>query len=591
MLMLDFSNLNSLWGSLIIEECIRNGCDYFVVSSGSRSTPLTVAVARNLRAKKMICYDERGAAFHALGYARATGKAVVLICTSGTAAANYLPAVIEADVDGVPMLILSADRPPELRETMANQTIVQVGMFANYARWFFDMPVPTEAIAPQMPLTTIDQALYRAHSEAGPVHVNCMFREPLAPVAVEGGISAEYRSKLDNYQHSGTPQTRYYPPQKTYSTHDGSSFYRPTVKAEEHGVIIIGQLRTEAEIIAARDIASQLGWPVLPDITSHFRLGESSTNIIYYFDQVLLHDDDKLYPQTVLHIGGQFVSKRLLQFLEHNRPERYLLIRDSPSRYDPNHLVTHRLDATIQQLDAVVSIWGSSVADSDWLNRWQRRNQAVKAIIAQEMAAADAQQPIVNEGTVARTISKLIWQNHALFVGNSMPIRDVDMFAVADGAAVPVAANRGASGIDGNVASAIGFAVGHERPTTLLLGDLTLLHDLNSLSQLRYVEQPLTIVVINNGGGGIFHLLPIRQFEDVFEENFGTPHQFGFEDAARMFGLAYAQPETGDQFVSAYRNALASGQHSLIEVRTDREANWQAHLDLQTKIREALEWL
>ena len=578
---IDTNNINSLWGSLLVEECIRHGIDYFCVSPGSRSTPLTVAVARNPRAKHIVCYDERGAAFHALGYARATGKPAVLICTSGTAAANYYPAVIEADVDHVPMIILSSDRPPELRQTMANQTIEQQHLFGRTTRYFFDLPVPTTAIPPQMPLTTIAHAIYRSQHPAGPVHLNCQFREPLAPTPQP--LPAGYVEQLNDYQSNQLPVTSYQSVEQR-ATDTTMEQLLHLINTTEQGIIAVGQLKSAEERDIVLRFVDKLGWPTFADITSGLRLGCRSEFILPFFDQALLSTDKISYPQAVIHIGGQLVSKRFLQFCTRIRPKTYLLLKSTPERHDPFHGVTHRIQAEIYPLLSTVIHSSKPVIHSAWCNQWQIANSTIAKVIEEREVTHDR----LTEIDIARMISREILPDHALFMGNSMPIRDMDMYAVSDGAAVPVAANRGASGIDGNLATAAGYAVGHQKPTTLVIGDLTLLHDLNSLSLLRHIKQPLTIVAINNSGGGIFHMLPIREFEDVFEENFGTPHTFEFEQAAKMFGVDYFRPKTLTQFTQTYRTALQSNSHTLIELQTDRQQNYDQHKQLAAQIRQAL---
>ena len=574
--MLDFANINTLWGSLLIEECIRHGIDYFCVSPGSRSTPLTVAVARNPRAKHIICYDERGAAFHALGYARATGKPAVLICTSGTAAANYYPAVIEADVDHVPMIILSSDRPPELRSTMANQTIEQQHLFGRTVRLFFDLPVPTVEIPHQMPLTTIAHAIHRSQTPPGPVHINCQFREPLAPTPQP--LPTAYVEAATAYQQSDAPQTSYPATDRTLTEASINTLLQ-MINSAEKGIVAVGQLTSRKDQDAVLRFVDKLGWPTFVDITSGLRLGHGSDSIITHFDQALLSTNSSHAPDIVIHIGGQLVSKRFLQFCTRIRPQNYVVIKRSPERHDPFHGVTYRIQTEVYPLLSTVIPRFDPVIHSTWLKQWQATDQQIESILAQRDATTK-----LSEIDIARIVSRQISSNDALFMGNSMPIRDMDMYAVADGARVPVAANRGASGIDGNLATAAGYAAGHQKRTTLMIGDLTLLHDLNSLSLLRYVKQPLTIVVINNGGGGIFHLLPIRQFEDVFEENFGTPHEFGFEGAARMFGVRYFRPKTLSEFRTTYQAALQSPSHTLIELQTNRQENYDEHKVLAAAI-------
>lgn len=571
--------LNALWAGLLVEECLRQGIDYFCLSPGSRSTPLTVAVARQPRARRLVAYDERGAAFHALGYARATGRPAVLICTSGTAAANYLPAVIEAHMDHIPMLLCSADRPPELRDTGANQTIPQPDLFTPYVRWRSDMPCPTEDIPPTMVLTTVAQALHRAQrSPAGPVHLNWMFREPLAPMP--GRLTADYLTPLTAWLAGDAPYTRHTLPLLAPDLAAVATLAE-ILNATQRGVVVMGRLAA-GERPAARALADALSWPTCPDLASGWRLGAPDPPLIPYYDQVLLNAAPE--PETILHLGGPLVSKRALGWLGRGRARHTLVINPYPDRYDPTHVVNWRLEAHLAALWPALRPHLRPEGDPAWLAAWRQRSQTVDVALDTFLEIQSG----LNEISLARLISRHIRPDATLMVGNSMPIRDMDMYAATDGPAVWLAANRGASGIDGNIATATGLAAGRQGPTTLVLGDLACLHDVSSLTLLRELPYPLTIVVVNNQGGGIFDFLPIRQASDVFEPYFGAPHAYRFGPIAAAFGLEYAEAHTAAEFRALYQAAQAGGRHSLIEIRTDRAANWHLHTALQSHIAAAL---
>lgn len=593
-------NLNALWGSLIIEELLRNGVDYFCISPGSRSAPLTVAVARHPRAKSLVCIDERGAAFHALGYARATGKPAALICTSGTAAANYYPAVIEAAADRVPMIILSADRPPELRQTGANQTILQPGLYGEYAKWRFDLPCPGEEVPAEMLLTTVDQLVYQSRrAPAGPVHLNCMFREPLAPTPVPFG--KDYLQSLAAWQRRQTPYTEYAPAR---SEPPGEAVDRVAgeLNATAKGLLVVGRLNLPEETRAAQRLGEKLAWPVFADVTSGLRMRAAGENIIHFFDQLLLSKRfaERSRPETVLHLGGQLVSKRWLEFTAKYRPEHYILVQDHPARYDPTHSVTRRVESDIARFCERITGKIRPGGDPRWREGMARDSRQALEVLESFVPSGSA----VSEISAAYHLSRHAPPGSALFLSSSMPVRDVDMYAcpfyagsredlpVAPGAAenfLRTASNRGASGIDGGVASACGFAAGLGQPVTLLIGDLALLHDLNSLAQVASLAQPLMVAAINNGGGGIFSFLPVAEFDDVFEPYFATPHRFDFRRAAAMFGLAYCRPRSNAQLIAAYSAALENRQSTLIEIKTGRAENRALHRRLQGEIRSRLE--
>jgi len=579
------NSLNALWADLIVEELVRQQVDYFCLSPGSRSTPLTAAVATNPSAGSIMHFDERGAAFHALGYARATGKPAVLVCTSGTAAASYLPAVIEASVDAVPMILFTADRPPELRDTGANQTIDQVGLYGRYPRWSVDLPCPTEEIAPEYVLTTIDQAVYRSRRvPAGPVHINCMYREPLAPLGAEQDYK-NYLRPLERWRAHSAPYTR---------THESTTVCEPArledaarlVNGVEKGVILVGRVRNESDRKSICKVADALGWPLFPDIGSGLRLGPDISRRIACFDQLLGCDSfaEANPPTAILHFGGAPVSKRVLQWLKATHPATYIHITDSPERIDPEHIVTHRYESDIAMFCDFLLPFLTPSRGNTWLDRWRGASDRAAAAI-DELLTEDAS---VTEPAVARIVSRTIVPESGLFLASSMPVRDMDMFGVADGPAVTIGCNRGTSGIDGTVASFTGFAAGAGKRGTLLIGDLALLHDLNSLALVKESKHPLTIVVINNGGGGIFSFLPIAGRADLFEKYFGTPHTYDFEPIAGMFALDHISAATTADFETAYGRAQQSGRSTLIEIRTDRAANHQLHQRLLQRVAETL---
>ena len=562
------NNINILWSALIVEELIRHGIDYFCLSPGSRSTPLTTAAARNPGAKKIVIYDERSAAYHALGYARATGKPAALICTSGTAPANYLPAVIEASQENIPLIILSADRPPELRDSGANQTIDQVKLFGNYVRWFFDLPTPTADIAPNFVLERTDRLLHKALSfPPGPVHLNCMFREPLAPE--NHPLPENYLQSISEWLNSEQPQTKTEP-----VTRQPELGFLNEIKTAltntRNGLVVVGGLPPSADKAVIRRCLNNLGWPVLADITSGLRLGHDWQGFVPHLD--LLLTDETLHFDTVLHLGDRFVSKRLMLHLQKHKPQRYIRVSGSDQWIDETRSVTRLLpvetDVFCGLLQEVLSDGGASPLGREL----RRRSDQLEDWLKQNIDSGTLNQP-----AVSRIIAEEIPEGHGLFLANSLAVREADMFAQRLTGPVFAAANRGTSGIDGNISTAAGLAAGLHKPVTLLIGDLAFLHDLSALSLLPRLQHPLIIVLINNGGGGIFHWLPVAQFEDIFENYFATPHDFTFEPTARQFGLDYRQPYTSDELRGAYRQALKSASHSLIEIRTDRRANAQLY--------------
>ena len=579
---LNAPNQTYLWTQLLVEELVRNGVTTFFVAPGSRSTPLTVAAARHSGAQTVLHVDERGNAFAALGYGRATQTPAAWITTSGTAVANGLPAVVEASVDGVPLLLLTADRPPELRDTGANQTIDQVNIFGDYVRWQVDVPPPTDEIDPAYVLTTTNQVVHRARrAPAGPVHVNCMFRKPLEPV--ESEVSVAVPETVKRWATGTEPYTQYPTPVSTPAGADIEALAED-LSGTERGLVVAGRLDTAAAADAVQRVAVHLGWPLVPDLTSQLRLGGEQAGHVPYGDLVLTSElfREAHAPEAVLQVGGQFASKRLRLFLRDTAPGTWAVVRPDPFRIDPDHRVTHHVEADVPAFaDALIARLDDGAGATDWRNAWTTASDRAEAVVRTHADETDA----LTEPLVATILTDERPSSHALVAASSMPVRDLNRHGSIEGTAGPVYANRGASGIDGTVATAAGVATGRDGPVTLLIGDLALWHDLNGLALLQDCQ--VVVVVVNNDGGGIFHFLPIREYDD-FDPYFTTPHGRDFEDAAATFDLPYHRPETPADFRAAYEEACRSGTSALVEVQTDREANRRVYEDLERAVAAAV---
>lgn len=570
--------LNAFWPELLVEELRRQGVCHVALSPGSRSTPLALAVVRSGLAHT-VCIDERGAAFLALGAARATGQPAAFVCTSGTAVANAMPAVVEADMDGVPMLLLTADRPAELRHTGANQTVDQVRFFGHHVRWAFDLPAPDADVDPAFVLTTAALAVRHAtHAPAGPVHLNVPFREPLA--MEPGDAPVPDPPHVARWRASGQPytthlaQTRFVNAAPLVGVLDGA----------ERGLVVLGQ---GGDPYQAYRLADRLGWPLLPDIRSDARLGADAKVACPYYDLVLASDAFAAAhrPDTVVQIGRLPVSKRLATFLAESRPGVWITVADGPQRLDPAHAATHHvLDPAWALDDAVEAL--DAQPHGDWVRGWRAASLAA----ADALAAAYDDREDVTEAGAARALVRAMPEEEALVVAASMPVRDLDQSAPVDGARVYVYANRGASGIDGTLATAAGIARASGRGAAVLLGDLAFLHDLNSLLLLRSGPR-VVAVVVNNDGGGIFSFLPValRTERAEFEAVFGTPHGRTFDHAAALFGLEYRAPSTMSGFQTDLSEAFGRDTSTVIEVRTDRSENNALHREVQACVAAAVE--
>lgn len=616
----DIQFLNTLWGNLAIEELVRNNVKMFSISPGSRSTPLTAAAARNDRADKIIIYDERSSAFFALGYAQAKKMAAAVITTSGTAAANLFPAIVEASMSKIPMIILTADRPPELQDVGANQTINQNDLYGKYVKWFFNISCPDFNISPETLLTTIDYASYMSmNSPSGPVHLNFMFREPLEPV--EAFTYRERIEKEGNYIKNikkwillSYPFTQYRMSLKKVEK-EIFSYIKGILKNSSSGLVSIGRLNSDEERNQVSFLAEKLGWPVYADITSGLRFGRFGTNMIKHFDQELLNDafNKKACPQTLLHFGGPITSKRFAQFFNSNRPEKHLVIKSDGSRFDPAHSVTDFIDADIdvfckellKVLDLSAGKNGLVCKDNKKVTEFKRfyddcakaaqgiiekavEKESEKVVVLDpgETAAKEAGQSNISEAAIARIVSGHIPEGSALFLSSSMPIRDMELYASEVNKNIITGTNRGASGIDGIISTAAGFSSGAEKICTLIIGDIAFIHDLNTLSVIKLNNSHLIIILINNHGGGIFDFLPISSSGDIFEKYFVTPHDFDFELAIRNFGISYFKVDDARAFTKTYTNALKKQGSTVIEVITERKYNLHFRRSIKKEIIE-----
>lgn len=578
-------NITYLWASLMVEELIRNGADYFCIAPGSRSSPLTMAAADNPRAKTFVHFDERGLAFHALGYVAATKKAAVLICTSGSAAANFFPAIIECSKKKLPLIVLTADRPPELRFTGANQTIDQVKIFGEYVRWNFDMPTPTADIKPAFILTTIDQAVFRSKElPPGPVHINCMLREPLAPIK-NNSIPKNYLKGLKDWQQNQKPFTQYITTKQAFEF-DQTQNLLDQVNSIKHGIIAVGKLNGREEEEGVLRLSEILKWPIFPDITSGLRLGHKHQNIIHYFDQILLSSkiQKSIKADGVVHLGGRMTSKRFGDFIQTIKPQKYVMVLNHPLRNDPLHNVTIRVQSSVSGFCKTVNAQLKIREEGFILNTLIKANKNIHHLFEKNLSAPNT----LSEPAVCRWLSEIIPHHHGLFIANSLPIRAMDSFANVSGQAVTVSANRGASGIDGNIATATGFAAGRKKAATLLIGDLAFLYDLNSLAMLKNLSNPLIIVVLNNNGGGIFSFLPIAGNNKKFERFFLTPHNLTFPSAAELFKINYSQPKNKKDFLKVYKSAGKNKKSSIIEIQTQKEHNVEIYQRLKVLIQSTL---
>jgi 2-succinyl-5-enolpyruvyl-6-hydroxy-3-cyclohexene-1-carboxylate synthase len=560
----EFSNINLLWASLFIEELVRNGISDFCIAPGSRSTPLTLAADLHKEVNTHVHFDERGLGFFALGLSLFSRKPVIIITTSGTAVANLYPAVIEAKLSAIPLIVLSADRPVELIDCGANQAIDQCRIFSHYPVFFAQIPSATTQIKPNYLLTTINQGLQQQQQTPAPIHFNIAFSEPLYPQTATLNYQ-RYLQPLKQWLIDKQPFSRYF--------HNKDSFQTAskTLLRDKKVLIIAGRIG-EAQAIA--EFAALNNYPLLADVQSTLA---GNANNLHYYDLLLVNDkftESLQQADIIVQFGEQLISKRLNQFIEGFAGE-YLLVDPGNTRIDPTHSLRKRFVCSPAQ-------WINSVQnkipaiDKHWSQALQKQNR----YITKQIISPFLDNNHISEISVISALDKLLPADNPVFIGNSMPIRLSDMF-FRQNTALPFS-NRGASGIDGLLATASGIAKSCAAATTLLIGDTSFLYDLNSLALLKQLHGPFVIIVFNNDGGAIFNLLPVpaQQKQDYYQ----LPHGLTFADSCRQFSIDYYQPEGLDQFVSDYRKSLQN-RISLIEicVKNDQTYNHLEHIKEQVK--------
>ncbi|KIQ84505.1 2-succinyl-5-enolpyruvyl-6-hydroxy-3-cyclohexene-1-carboxylate synthase [Aeromonas sp. L_1B5_3] len=550
-----FSNqhatFNHVWSSLLLEELFRLGVRDLVLAPGSRSAPLTMAAAAHTGFRRHLHFDERGLGFMALGLGKGSNRPVAVIMTSGTAVANLWPAVAEAQLTGVPLIILSADRPHELIDNGANQAIDQQGIFGRYPVYQQNLPSPTPTIPAAFVLSSVDQALARQALIPGVVHFNCMYPEPLYPGEHYQDFS-DYLAPLGDWLSSQTPWSPWQQSEPTCPPQAEWENFR-----QKRGIVVAGRITDPQQAEAAAELAERLGWPLLADIQSQLRFDRRN---LIELDLALNNAAvaaELGRAEVLLQFGARLVSKRLGQFIKQQAWHDYWLVDPQPARLDPDHRLRNRL---LCNAGAFASAHPVTASKAPW-HRLPTLLQPVGQAIA---AACDR----FSELGVCHRINSLI--EGQLFVGNSMPARLMDMLGETGKGPSRVMTNRGASGIDGLIATAYGFAQSSNQPTTLLIGDLSALHDLNSLALLSKASQPLVVILLNNDGGSIFRMLPVPTEGELLESYYRLPHGLSFEHTAAMFGLAYRAPTTLAGFEQAYGLALKGGV-TLIEIRVPSE--------------------
>jgi len=566
-------DLHSAWAHLFAASLAQCGVAHAVISPGSRSTPLALALAAQL--PTTVLHDERVAAFFALGQARASGRPSVVLATSGTAPGHWLPAAMEACEAGLPLLLLSADRPWEVQQAQASQTVDQLRLFGHHARAFFELGLPDAhpAALRAVPRIAAQAVLATQYPQAGAVQVNARFRKPLEPQPGSG--HEPWRPRLNAVAGVGAP--RLWPPRPQPDPRAVAELVA-RVRAAPRGVIVAGPMPLPGAGALRRAVQSFVaasGYVLLAEATSQLRFGLEETllpSCCGAFDALLRSTAlrSRLRPELALELGAPAVSAQWLAWIDgDDAPERLVLPGERPADPAGGALamllgpVADLLEAAAVELDAEPG--GRADAARDYRLRWRQAEAAAWA--ARERAAAAADGPL-HEHQIAPLVRAALPAGARLAIGNSGPVRDLDHDLPPDARALELLHQRGAAGVDGGVAGAAGARSVGTPPLALLLGDVALLHDAGGLAAAAAVSGPLAIVVVNNDGGRIFERLPLGRDERMAaarERLFVTPHGRSFEGLAATWGLGYARVDTPAGLAAALAQALQAERPMLVE--------------------------
>ncbi|HEV2945572.1 MAG TPA: 2-succinyl-5-enolpyruvyl-6-hydroxy-3-cyclohexene-1-carboxylic-acid synthase [Solirubrobacteraceae bacterium] len=562
-----------------VDELARCGMSAACTSPGSRCAPLVLTLARE---EQLRCYshiDERCAGFFALGLAKASGLPVAVACTSGTAVAELLPATIEAREARVPLLLMTADRPPELRENGAGQAIDQLKLFGDAAKWFFEVGTHDASPARLRWMRTLACRAYWTALEGRPgvVHLNFSLREPLVSDEL---LSEDDSGRPDGRPYVSRPHTRLVASAKDGALHD-------LLSGAQRGVVVAGRHERNTPLgKVAAAFAQAAGWPLLADPLSGARRGPAA---VAHYDALLREESFAHWavPDLVLRVGDLPVSKPLRTWLAGLDGVRQVALDPEGAWQDPASVLSHCLavdpiEALTQATDALLPV------DEDWPASWRSADElAAEAILG--ILNSDG----LDEPSVAVELGVLLPQEATLFVASSMPVRDIETFWPVRDDPPRVLCNRGANGIDGTVSSAFGVTAAGGGPVVLLTGDVALAHDIGGLLAASRLDLKLTIVLLDNGGGGIFDFLPVSsaamaQQNDIYTRHIATPTGLDFAKAAALYGMAHERADTTTAFRAAMEQALSpKADSTIVHVHTDRARNVELHRRVWSAVAQA----
>ena len=563
-------NRNILWAQIFIDQLASLGVRYACISPGSRSTPLTYVISKNRKIKSFINIDERSSAFFALGLAKATSKPVLVVTTSGTAVAELYPAIIEAYQQRTSLIICTADRPSDLIGTGANQTINQHNIFKNHIRWFRDLGSPSISETGLHHLQKIAIKAYQIslNEDRGPVHLNFPFRKPLEPFSYTDEVSKKI-FKLRPQRITGTK----------LQNHNASSGLVKVVEKlteelakSEKGIIIAGPMEYDRELIKGiKKLSGLLKCPVFADGLSQlrFNINKKDTTILSNFNSILKSDNfiKEHEPDIIIQFGRTPTSSLLESFLAETNTERYL-VNSFGDKFDPsgNAKATLAIEPKYfcQYMTSKLKEKKIIRQYSLWLKDFIYADEMSEKIKASLIDKAK----FPNESIVINEVLKHVPSGSNIFIGNSLPVRDLDNFSGINSKKINIHFNRGASGIDGITSTALGVALA-KKPALLITGDLSFLHDLNALAVASKYSISPTIIVINNNGGGIFESLPIANKVKNFNKFFITPHNLELGEIVKSFGINHLLITTRSQLRQQLKNSLNKKVPSVLEIKTN----------------------
>ena len=588
------ANRNTLWASIVVEELYRSGVLTVCVSPGSRSTPLVIAFAelrdRSPDFQILVHIDERSSSFFALGLAKVQKAPVALLCTSGTAAANYYPAIIEAYYSQIPLVVLTADRPPEMRDCGSGQTIDQINIYGKHVRYFFEVGTP-EILGFRLRYLrsligrSVSMATGKGDTPVGAVHLNFPFADPMPPVPIANDVPEDLALSSPEAMFgnpSGDAYSQVIAGMRSLGT-DAIAAIANQIISHPKGVLVVGVYDSPAEFLdAVRCLARATGYPLLIEAT-----GAHRGNEIGHYDSFLRSPNfcKAHAPEIVIRFGAMPTSKSYLLWLQKYISCQQIVVGSTNS--DPTHGITQALNVHPASFCLQLANYLENYAQPIWQDKqWRLDFELAESIAEHAIAESLATIEELFDGKVYAELAEILPADTCIYVASSTPIRDLDTFFHSD-RPITVLANRGANGIDGTLSSALGAAWGCDRPMVLICGDLAFYHDLNGLLAAKKYNISLTVILLNNDGGGIFDLLPISKYEDTFEEFFGTSHGLDFAPIISAYDCEHFLIQDWQDFRDRVMSSLSAKGTQVLEVRSDRKRNKELHFAIWDKVIES----